>query len=74
MKTGTVPLPLRHSAKVLDLLRERIRYLLYSLRTEQAYVHCRFPCSFTTSQKAKNLPPPPTRSRIAPSRSLAFRY
>ena len=37
MKT-TAPLPLR-SVKVLDQLRERIRYLHYSLPTEQAYVH-----------------------------------
>ena len=38
MKTATAPLPLR-SVKVLDQLRERIRYLHYSLRTEQAYVN-----------------------------------
>jgi integron integrase len=35
-------LPPLHSAKVLDQLRERVRYLHYSLRTEEAYVHwCR---------------------------------
>lgn len=39
MKTATVPLPPLRSVKVLDQLRERIRYLHYSLRTEQAYVH-----------------------------------
>ena len=38
MKTATAPLQLR-SVKVLDQLRERIRYLHYSLPTEQAYVH-----------------------------------
>ncbi len=38
MKTATAPLP-PLSVKVLDQLRERIRYLHYSLRTEQAYVH-----------------------------------
>nr|ATV81956.1 truncated integrase [Morganella morganii] len=39
MKTATAPLPPLRSVKVLDQLRERIRYLHYSLRTEQAYVH-----------------------------------
>ena len=39
MKTSTAPLPPLRSVKVLDQLRERIRYLHYSLRTEQAYVH-----------------------------------
>lgn len=39
MKTGTDPLPPLRSVKVLDQLRERIRYLHYSIRTEQAYVH-----------------------------------
>ena len=28
-----------HSPRLLDLLRQKIRYLHYSLRTEQAYVH-----------------------------------
>ena len=37
MKTATAPLPPLRSVKVLDQLRERIRY--YSLPTEQAYVH-----------------------------------
>lgn len=36
MKTATAPLPPLRSVKVLDQLRERIRYLHYSLRTEQA--------------------------------------
>ena len=27
------------SARILDQLRERIRYLHYSLRTEEAYIH-----------------------------------
>ncbi|MDY0747747.1 integron integrase [Paucibacter sp. R3-3] len=36
------PLPPLQSAKLLDQLRERIRYLHYSRRTEDAYVHwCR---------------------------------
>ncbi len=39
MKPATAPLPPLRSVKVLDQLRERIRYLHYSLRTEQAYVH-----------------------------------
>lgn len=39
MKTATAPLPPLRSVKVLDQLRERIRYLHYSIRTEQAYVH-----------------------------------
>ncbi|EPD2429895.1 hypothetical protein ACS5VG_005794, partial [Klebsiella pneumoniae] len=39
MKTATAPLPPLRSVKVLDQLRERIRYLHYSLPTEQAYVH-----------------------------------
>ena len=38
MKTATAPLPPLRSVKVLDQLRERIRYLHYSLPTEQAYV------------------------------------
>ncbi|NMS31527.1 class 1 integron integrase IntI1, partial [Vibrio parahaemolyticus] len=36
---ATAPLPPLRSVKVLDQLRERIRYLHYSLPTEQAYVH-----------------------------------
>ena len=36
MKTATAPLPPLRSVKVLDQLRERIRYLHYSLPTEQA--------------------------------------
>lgn len=39
MKTSTESLPPLRSAKVLDQLRERLRYQHYSLRTEQAYVH-----------------------------------
>ena len=39
MKTATAPLPPLRSVKVLDQLRERIRYLHYSLPAEQAYVH-----------------------------------
>ena len=39
MKPSTSPLPAPKSLKLLDQLRERIRYLHYSLRTEQAYVH-----------------------------------
>lgn len=44
MKTATAPLPPLRSVKVLDQLRERIRYLHYSLRTEQAYVNSRRWC------------------------------
>ena len=32
-------MPALQSVKVLDQLRERIRYLHYSIRTEDAYVH-----------------------------------
>ncbi len=39
MKTATAPLPPLRSVKVLDQLRERIRYLHYSLRTERTHVH-----------------------------------
>jgi len=39
VKSSTEPLPPLKSAKVLDQLRERIRYLHYSIRTEEAYVY-----------------------------------
>ena len=39
MKSGTQAAPALRSVKILDQLRERIRYLHYSLRTEEAYVH-----------------------------------
>ena len=39
MKSSTAPLPPLRSVKVLDQLRERIRYLHYSIRTEEAYVY-----------------------------------
>ena len=39
MKSSSEPLPALKAAKVLDQLRERIRYLHYSPRTEDAYVH-----------------------------------
>lgn len=39
MNTGTQPLPPLKSVRLLDQLRERIRFLHYSLRTEQAYVY-----------------------------------
>ncbi|WP_219851889.1 phage integrase N-terminal SAM-like domain-containing protein [Methylibium rhizosphaerae] len=39
MKTGTPALPPLRSAKVLDQLRERVRYLHYSPRTEKSYVY-----------------------------------
>ncbi len=39
MKTSTPPLPPLTATKVLDQLRERIRYLHYSLRTEKSYVY-----------------------------------
>lgn len=34
-----VPLPPLRSARLLDQVRERIRYLHYSIRTEQVYVY-----------------------------------
>lgn len=38
----SAPLPPLHASRLLDQMRERIRYLHYSYRTEQAYVHwCR---------------------------------
>lgn len=39
MKSGKPALPALRSVKVLDQLRERVRYLHYSLRTEEANVH-----------------------------------
>lgn len=39
MKSGAHNLPPLRSVKLLDQLRERIRYLHYSLRTEHTYVH-----------------------------------
>ncbi len=39
MKHSGSPLPPLKSARLLDQVRERIRYLHYSIRTEQAYVH-----------------------------------
>lgn len=39
MKTGTDYLPPLRSVKVLDQLRERLRYQHYSIRTEEAYVY-----------------------------------
>jgi hypothetical protein len=39
MKPNQLPLPALKSVKVIDQLRERIRYLHYSIRTEEAYVH-----------------------------------
>ncbi|MGB7989041.1 MAG: integron integrase [Candidatus Methylophosphatis roskildensis] len=39
MKSSSPPLPPLKSVKVLDQLRERIRYLHYSIRTEEAYVY-----------------------------------
>ena len=39
MKSSSGPLPPLHALKLLDQLRERIRYLHYSIRTEEAYVH-----------------------------------
>lgn len=38
MKNGTSNLPPLKAAKLLDQVRERIRYLHYSLRTEESYV------------------------------------
>jgi integron integrase len=39
MKNLTPPLPPLKSVRLLDQLRERIRYVHYSIRTEQTYVH-----------------------------------
>ncbi len=39
MKSVTGSLPALQSSRLLDQVRERIRYLHYSIRTEQAYVH-----------------------------------
>lgn len=39
MKSGTPSLPPLQSTKVLDQLRERIRYFHYSIRTEEIYVY-----------------------------------
>src|SRR5678815_4474048 len=39
MKSNGRPLPALQSSRLLDQVRERIRYLHYSIRTEQAYVH-----------------------------------
>ena len=39
MSTAAAPLPPLQSDRLLDQLRERIRYLHYSIRTEAAYVH-----------------------------------
>jgi site-specific recombinase XerD len=39
MKSIWPPLPALQSSRLLDQVRERIRYLHYSIRTEQAYVH-----------------------------------
>ena len=39
MKTGTPSLPPLTAVKVLDKLRERVRYLHYSVRTEKTYVY-----------------------------------
>jgi len=38
-KSGTPSLPPLRSVEFLDQLRERTRYLHYSIRAEQAYVH-----------------------------------
>jgi len=36
---GPLPPPLPPPPRLLDLLREQVRYMHYSLRTEEAYVH-----------------------------------
>ncbi len=36
---STPPLPPLQAPRLLDQVRERVRYLHYSIRTEQAYVH-----------------------------------
>ena len=44
VKSSNRPLPPLESVKLLDQVRERIRYLHYSIRTEQVYVH--WVCAF----------------------------
>ena len=39
VKSSTAPLPALRAVKVLDQLRERLRYMHYSVRTEETYVH-----------------------------------
>ena len=39
IEKANVGAPVFHSTRVLDQLRERIRYLHYSLQTEKAYVY-----------------------------------
>jgi len=39
MKSTEPPLPALQSSRLLDQVRERIRYLHHSIRTEQACVH-----------------------------------
>lgn len=39
MKSGSIPLPALRAVKVLDQLKERIRYLRYSARIEGAYTY-----------------------------------
>jgi hypothetical protein len=39
MKSGMAPLPPLRLPRVIDQLRERIRFLHYSFRTEDAYVY-----------------------------------
>jgi hypothetical protein len=39
VNSSSPPLPPLKSVKVLDQLRERIRYLHYSIRTEDVYVY-----------------------------------
>lgn len=69
MKTATAPLPPLRSVKVLDQLRERIRYLHYSLRTEQAYVyqftfcHHNTPCCLIDSAAVPASPGGPDGAR-----------
>ena len=38
--TASPSLPPLQSVRLPDQMRERVRYLHYSLRTEQAYVYC----------------------------------
>ncbi|ECX5648048.1 integron integrase [Salmonella enterica subsp. enterica serovar Agona] len=80
MKTATAPLPPLRSVKVLDQLRERIRYLHYSLPTEQAYVHwvrafirfhgVRHPATLGSSEVEAFLPWLQEIGRPRPSRRL----
>jgi hypothetical protein len=39
MRSSTTPLPALRAVKVLDQLRERLRYMHYTMRTEETNLH-----------------------------------